>query len=472
MNKFLILPLLLMASLRAGFSTEAQIVQTSLAGDRLKQLPPVAFTTDDHSPLPTVTINPAVTNQTLIGFGGAFTESSATVLNQLPKEKRTEVINAYFGPNGSAYSLCRTPIGSCDFALSSYSYDETPGDVSLRNFSVDHDKAALIPLIKEAMAVPGASFQVLASPWSPPGWMTTHNSMVAKYNHLKAEDYKPYAEYLVKYIKAYEKEGITISYLTVQNESWNDSGSWETTQFQPAETVNFVKVLGGIFAASGINTKILIYDHNKGLDNQGNYQVKYYVDKVYSVADANKYIWGAGFHWYGDSQKDPYGDPKAVHNAYPDKHLIHTEACAEGGPHSNDYGVGERYGHDIIGCLNNWTEGWIDWNLILDSNGGPNHAGNFCSAPILADVKTGNLIYNPSYYYLAHFSRYFRPGAVILNTVTTDPDLEVTACRNVNGKFAVTVMNRSASGKDFKLAIAGVMIRPKMEPHSIMTLLF
>jgi len=466
----LFLSLLLYAPL--AFSGSVQVIQTSAEGARLKELPSMTFTADDSASLPTITVNPAVTFQTIIGFGGAFTESTASVLNQLPKNKREEIINAYFSPKGAAYTLCRTPIGSCDFSLSSYSYDETPGDTSLKNFSIDHDKAALLPLIKDAMAVPGASFKMLSSPWTPPSWMTSQNRLVAKYNHLKPEFYKTYADYIVKYVQAYAGEGITISYMTAQNEAWNDSGAWETTQFSPQETAGFVKALGATFEANKIATKIMVYDHNKGLGNDGKYQVKSYVDQVYSDAEAKKYVWGAGFHWYGNTQKDPFGDPKATHEAYPDKHLIHTEACAEGGSHIDDYPVGERYGHDIIGCLNNWTEGWIDWNMVLDANGGPNHANNYCSAPVLVGLNSGKVLYNPSYYYLAHFSKYFRPGAVIVSTTSMDPNLEATTCRNIDGKFAVAVMNRTNNSINFKLKNGGQMIRPTIAPHSIMTFIF
>jgi len=472
MKKLAILLTSLVLNAQFLFSQTVQVVLTSSEGARFKTIASAAFRADDNSPLPAIKINPAVGYQKIIGFGGAFTESAATVLKQLPANKRTEILNAYFSPNGSGYTLCRVPIGSCDFSLNSYSYDENAGDKSLSAFSIAHDKTVLIPLIKDAMAVPGAKFQLLSSPWTPPSWMTTRNSLVARNNHLSPAFYSTYADYLVKYIKAYAAEGLDISYLTIQNESWNDSGAWETTQFQPPETVDFVKVLGPVFASNSIQAKIMIYDHNKGLDNGGKYQIKYYVDRVYASADAKKYIWGVAFHWYGSTQTDPFTDMKVTHEAYPDQHLIHSEACAEGGPHTNDYDVGERYGHDILGCLNNWTEGWIDWNLVLDTKGGPNHAHNLCSAPILADPQSGTLIYNPSYYYLAHFSKYFRPGAVVIDTASSDPALEATACRNPDGKIAIVVLNRTAKPVNFKINNGAQIIKPTIPSHSIMTFVY
>lgn len=454
------------------FAGDVQVVQTSSDGARLQALPPLAFQAEDHSELPTVTVDPSIGYQKLIGFGGAFTESAATVMNRLPETKRAEILNAYFSPGGSSYTLCRVPIGSCDFSLSPYSYDETPGDTALDKFSIAHDKEALIPLIKAARAVPGSNFELLASPWSPPGWMTTQGRLVARNNHLRRDCYGVYAGYLVKYLKAYDSEGLNISYMTIQNESWSDSGKWETTQFQPQETVDFVNVLGPVFASNNIQSKILIYDHNKGLNDKGENQIKHYVDRVFRDADARKFIWGVAFHWYGETQTDPFTDMKVTHEAYPEQHLIHSEACAEGGPRPNSYAVGERYGQDIIGCLNNWTEGWIDWNLVLDTTGGPNHAGNFCSAPILADTTTGDLIYNPSYYYLAHFSKYFRPGAVVINTTSSDPDLEATACRNPDGKTSLVVMNRTERRIDYKVKHGDQFLQPTIPPHSIMTFVF
>lgn len=460
---------------QSAFAQNAQVVQTSSAGDRMKSLAPLAFGADDGAGLPSVTINPTATKQTIIGFGGAFTEASASVLSKVAKNKRDEVLAAYFGPSGAAYSLCRVHIGSCDFALSSYSYDETAGDTSLSKFSIDHDKQLLIPLIKDAMALSGKNgLQILSSPWTPPSWMTTRGALVARGNHLKKEMYKPYADYLAKYIQAYAKEGIPVSYLTMQNESWNDSGQWETTQFQPQETADFMKVLGPTLASANIQTKVLIYDHNKGLDNSGKNQVKYYVDQTFSKGggDLKKYVWGFAFHWYGQTQTDPFTDMKVCHEAYPDMHLIHTEACAEGGPHPNDWGVGERYGHDIIGCLNHWTEGWIDWNIVLDSAGGPNHAHNLCSAPILVNTGSGEILYNPSYYYMMHISRFFRPGAVVLDTVSSDPKLEAVACKNPDGSHAVVVENRTESPVDYKINMGGKVIKPTIAAHSIQTFLF
>jgi len=457
---------------RLMFAVAVEVVQTSSDGARLQALPSLVFQSDDHSSLPTLEVNPAIGYQKIIGFGGAFTESAASVIGRLPASRRAEILNAYFSPGGSSYTLCRVPIGSCDFSLNSYSYDETPGDTSLTGFSIAHDKEALIPLIKSAMAVPGAEFLLLASPWTPPSWMTTKGRLVARNNHLKREYFGTYAEYLAKYIKAYASEGLNISYMTVQNESWSDSGKWETTQFQPQETVDFVKALAPVFASNSIGSKIMIYDHNKGLNKSGENQIKHYADRVFSDGDAKKSIWGVGFHWYGETQTDPFTDMKVTHEAYPDQHLIHTEACAEGGPHPNDYAVGERYGHDIIGCLNNWTEGWIDWNLVLDSRGGPNHSNNFCSAPVLADTATGKLIYNPSYYYLAHFSKFFRPGAVVISTTSSDPGLEAAACRNPDGKSAVVVMNRTEKPIGFKLKSGTQIIKPTIPPHSITTYVF
>lgn len=460
------------ASCQFSFAGGVDVILTSKDGARLKNLPPMIFQTDHHSSLPTIEVDPSVEYQHIIGFGGAFTEAVASVIGRLPESRRKEILDAYFSPYGSWYSLCRIPIGSCDFSLSTYSYNETPGDTLMENFSIARDKEALIPLIKSAMAVPGAKFELFASPWSPPGWMTTQGRRVAPNNHLKPEYYGAYADYLARYFKAYSEEGLNIPYMTIQNESWNDSGRWETTQFQPKETVDFVKVLGPVFAEQNITSKIMIYDHNKGLNNQGENQIKYYVDRVLNDPEARKYISGVAFHWYGATQTDPFTDIKVTHDAYPEQILIHSEACAEGGPQPNDYTIGERYGYDILGCLNNRTQGWIDWNLVLDHNGGPNHANNFCSAPILANTETGELIYNPSYYYLAHYSKFFRPGAVVIDAKSNNQTLEATACKNPDGKIAVVVMNRTGMPVDYQLRTGGQIIKPTIPAHAIMTLVY
>ena len=161
-----------------------------------------------------------------------------------------------------------------------------------------------------------------------------------------------------------------------------------------------------------------------------------------------------------------------MHNAFPNTNLLFTEGCQEGGVHLNSWDVGERYGHDIIGDLNNWTVGWVDWNMVLDERGGPNHVDNLCDAPIIADTVRNKLIYENSYYYLGHFSKFIRPGAVRIASSVSNDALETTAFKNTDGKIAIVVMNRTENNIEFALNISGKTAKTNSPAHSIMTLIY
>jgi glucosylceramidase len=439
-----------------------KIVQTSQAGDRLTPKIDPLFNHDENPNLPLISINPSLTFQKIIGFGGAFTQASAYVLSRISPAKRDEVLNAYFSPNGSHYSLTRTHINSCDFSLQNYSYDEVRDDFKLEHFDIEPDLEYLIPLIKDAQRIPGADFKILASPWSPPAWMKDTGVMNGA-GSLREDCYGAWALYFSKYIRSYAEHGIEIWAITTQNEP-AFIPRWDGCKYTAEQQRDFIKNnLGPRFAKDGIDAKILIWDFNKN----GVYP---WAKTVLSDPRAARYTWGTAFHWYSG---DFFEEILKVHREFPDKHLLHTEGCQERGPHINEYGPAEHYGHDIIGDLNNWTEGWIDWNIVLDENGGPNHANNMCSAPIMADIQTDTLIYNPSYYYLTHFSKYIRPEAVRVETVSGAEDLEVTAFKNPDGKIVMVVMNRTDAAVDFQVKLRDEtrVLRPAIPGHAIMTLI-
>jgi glucosylceramidase len=203
----------------------------------------------------------------------------------------------------------------------------------------------------------------------------------------------------------------------------------------------------------------MIWDHNRDL-------IVERVQPAYEDPEAAKYIWGAGFHWYG---RDRFDNIQLVHDAWPDKQLLFTEGCQEGGPHIGEWSLGERYARSMINDLNRWTVGWVDWNLVLDEHGGPNHVGNFCSAPIIADTQKDELIFQSSYYYIGHFSRFIRPGAQRVLCSTTHEDVEATAFDNSDGTLAVVVLNRTDKGRQFTLKLHGRSATSTIPPHAIST---
>jgi glucosylceramidase len=433
--------------------------------NRLTAQQPVAWTVSDLPAAESsaaITLDPAESFQTITGFGGAFTESAAYALSKVSPEKRTEAIRAYFDPkDGIGYTLCRTHINSCDFSLDNYAYAEVEGDTELKHFDISRDRKLLIPLIKDAMAVPGARFKLLASPWSPPAWMKTNGDM----NHgsqLKPEYRPAWALYYAKYIKAYREEGIEIWAITVQNEPAAVQ-TWDSCIWSAEEEGQFVRDhLGPTLRSQGLETiKVLVWDHNKDIIFER-------VEPILSDPRTAAYVWGVGFHWYSGDQ---FENLDKVHRAFPEKHLLFTEGCQEGGVHPGSWALGERYAHDIIGDMNNWTVGWIDWNMVLDQRGGPNHVGNFCDAPIIADAEKNSLMYQSSYYYLGHFSKFIRPGAVRIGCAVKNSPLEVTAFKNEDGSIAVPIMNRTDKAVSAEVELGDLHAVIQSPAHSMLTLL-
>lgn len=400
--------------------------------------------------------------QTILGFGGAFTEATTYTLSQMIHDKRQEVINSYFDPeNGLGYTIGRVHISSCDFSLGNYVYIEE-NDTELETFDISRDKKWVLPLIKDSMKVKGGEFKILASPWSPPAWMKTNKEM-NNGGKLLPEYREIWAKYYTKFIKAYREEGIDIWGITVQNEPAAVQ-VWDSCIYSAEEERDFVKDhLGPTMYAEGLeDIKILIWDHNRDL-------IVERASTVLSDPEAAKYVWGTGFHWYVSEEFENVGK---VHDLFPDKHLLFTEGCQEEGVKLGEWFTGERYGRNIIGDLNNWTEGYLDWNLVLNEEGGPNHVGNLCDAPIIADTKAQKLHYNSSYYYIGHFSKYIRPGAVRLGMVNRNDGLHVTAFLNKDGKITVVVMNESEENIDFTIGIGDNIAKLKLEKHSIATYIF
>jgi glucosylceramidase len=431
--------------------------------ERLTAQAPLAFTDDPAPDMPSITMDAGTRFQTIEGFGGAFTEAAAVTLYKMPPDKQAEILKAYFDPQGgNGYTLCRTHINSCDFSLGNYAYDEVDGDVAFTHFSIDRDRQALIPMIKAAKAVAGGALKLFASPWSPPAWMKTNGEM----NHggkLKPECRDAWARYYCRFIREYEKEGISIWGLSVQNEPLAIQ-TWDSCIYTGEEERDFVRdYLGPTLECEGLgNVHLIIWDHNRDLVYE---RAKVVLDDP----AAARYVWGTGFHWY---VTDCFDNVQRVHDAYPDKHLLFTEGCQEGGPHLGEWAVGERYARSIVNDLNRWTVGWVDWNLVLDEIGGPNHVGNYCSAPIIADTRTGEVLYQSSYNYIGHFSRYIRPGAQRIIAVPTCDELETTAFLNPDGQIAIVVLNRTEKDVPFTLKFAGRIAFSESPAHSIQTYRF
>jgi glucosylceramidase len=413
-----------------------------------------------------VFVEPKKTFQTFLGIGGALTDSSAETFAKLPKKKQEEFLTAcYDREKGIGYTLARTNIHSCDFSSGIYTYVDE-GDKDLKTFDIAHDRKYRIPFIKRAQKAAGGKLTMFASPWSPPAFMKTTGTML-KGGKLKPEFAASWAKYYTKFIKAYEKEGIPIWGISIQNEPMATQ-RWESCIYSAEEEGNFLKNhLGPTMKKAGYgDKKIIIWDHNRDLIYQR-------ANTILSDPEMAKYVWGIGFHWYepwtGGEQM--FDNLKLVNESYPDKNLIFTEGCVEAFKMEGvkNWALGERYGFSMINDFNSGTVGWTDWNILLDETGGPNHVKNFCFAPIHADTRSGELIYTNSYYYIGHFSKFIEPGAKRIACSPSRSALIATAFINPDGKVSVVVMNKSDKEVPYFLWIDGKAAETKCLPHSIQT---
>jgi glucosylceramidase len=416
-----------------------------------------------------VFVNDDKTFQTFMGIGGSATDAAAEVFSKLPPLKQEELLKAYYDPKtGNAYSLLRTTIHSSDFSSESYTY-VNEGDTSLASFSIAHDQQHKIPFIKRIRAMAGKDMILYASPWSPPAFMKSNKSML-KGGKLLPEFNASWAMYYTKFIKAYEAAGIPIWGITVQNEPMATQ-TWESCIYTAEEERDFLKNhLGPTMKREGLgDKKIIVWDHNRDLINHR-------ADVILSDPQAAAYVWGIGFHWYETwTGGNPMFDNVAqVHASYPDKHLIFTEGCNEkfDATRYQYWPNAERYGRSMINDFNAGTVAWTDWNLLLDETGGPNHVKNLCFAPIHADTRTGELIITPSYYYIGHFSRFIKPGAVRISSVASRSALLTTSFKNPDGTIVTVVMNDSDEAVKFKLMIDGTAIESTVPVDGIQTIVY
>ncbi len=409
---------------------------------------------------PTIIVDENKTFQTIEGFGGAFTDATAVIFGLLSKEQKEEFIKAHFDPvEGNGYTLCRTTIHSCDYSDEMYTYDDVEGDRELKHFSIDHDRKNRLPLMQMALKQAEGNLKIFASPWSPPAWMKTNNNMLYG-GKLKPEYFQTWADYFVKYVNAYEKEGIPMWGLTVQNEALAVQ-VWESCIFTAEEEKDFVKnYLGPTLKKNGMSDlKLMIWDHNRGIMYQR-------AKAAYDDPKASQYIWGMGYHWYVG---DHFDNVRIVHDAFPDKALLYTEAGI-GGSWDDAF----RLSKNVIMDLNNWSVGYTYWNMLLNENGGPRHAGGeFRGSNVVTfNTKTGKLIYSPTYYMFGHFSKFIKPGAKRLACTSSSDHFIATAFKNPDGKVSVTVLNLSDADRDFQIWVNGKIARYLSPAKALVTMVF
>ncbi len=475
-----------MSSCQNKKGINARIYQTSKDGDRFVLVENQSI----HNFAVEIEILPDEKHQIIEGFGGSFTEASSHLLQSLSDEKRQLILNAYFGDEGARYSLTRTHIGSCDFSLSNYSYAPISNDTQLLSFSIDHDRIDIIPTIKAAQRISSEGFKIISSPWTAPPWMKDNQDW--KGGKLLPQFYEVWANYFLRYFEEYKKEGIDIWGITVENEPLGNDNNWESMHFSPEEMVKFVKeYLGPKVRKNYPEIQILGYDQNR------NEEMKLWADAMYLEGNSD-YFDGIALHWYA-STYDYF--PKALDYLYekaPEKLIIQTEACidAEIPVWQNDewywleeatdwgfdwapenqkylhpkYAPVNRYAQDIIGCLNHNVNGWIDWNMVLDKQGGPNWAKNWCIAPVIVDTVADEVYFTPLYEVMKHFSKFIRPGAQRIGFKVNSQEINLTAAQNTDGSIVVVIFNPNAQNRSISLKLGSKNLTFQIKANSLQTI--
>ena len=394
--------------------------------------------------------------------------------------------------------------------------------------NIKDEKYDLLPMIKEALAIKSKQkdkdLRIIASAWTAPSWMKNieewyipgapENGWQGTGGSLKPEYVSTFADYIVKYLDGYKEEGVDIWGVTPVNEPHGNNGQWESMHFSPETQNDFIKkYLGPKLHEAGYNDlKVLIFDQNRD-------GIEHWTDVMFADPDTKQYLYGVAVHWYESTNKVYEDVFERVHKKFPEFSIIHTEGCIddlgkeppggcyeptkrkESGWFDNDdfwwnnnatdwaYAVNwqgvktedhpvytpvHRYARNIIVSLDHWMKGWIDWNIVLDKQGGPNHVGNFCGAPIMIDTETDYVYYTPIYYVLAQFSKTIRPGdvAVQTNKLTESlgsDDLHTCATLSPENILSVQVLNTTKKPIDYKLQIGEQFAEITIAANSVQT---
>ncbi len=421
----------------------------------------VHFREDSTWSLPMIVLDPASTHQRMIGFGAAFTDASVYLIQEKmsPSQREALMQDLFSSTNGIGFSFARVAMGASDFSQRHYSYDDVPAgasDTLLTSFSIDPDRADKLPVIKRALAI-NPRLTVVASPWSPPAWMKSSGSLVT--GTLKPSAYSAFAQYFVKFIRAYAEEGVPIAAVTVQNEPAFEPADYPGMRLDaPARAAVIGGFVGPAFAQAGLKTQIWDWDHNWDAPQQAL--------SVLSDSAARQYVQGIAWHCYaGDVAVQ-----SAVHDAYPDKDAYFTE-CS-GGDWAPDFAGTLKWdvAQLIIGSTRGWARGVAVWNLALDDHNGPHLGGCGNCRGVVTVNASGVVTRNAEYFSLAHASKFVRPGALRIASSPSQRGLENVAFRNADdGSIVVIVLNPASAPQAFVVRASGSAFAYTLPAESVAT---
>jgi len=461
-------------------------VTTPDRAELLHQRAPVTFH-DGASDRTTITVDPRTSYQTMDGFGASITDSSANVLYRLSPADREQTMRKLFDPRqGIGVSFLRQPVGSSDFtaAAEHYTYDDVPAgqtDFGLKHFTIAHDQQQVLPLLRQAKQL-NPQLKVMATPWSPPAWMKTADSLVGGRLKDDPKVYDAYARYLVKFVQAYTQAGVPVDFLSIQNEPQNRKPSgYPGTDMPVRQEAAVITALGPLLHKASPRTKILGYDHNwtthpgdiastpPGEDPETDYPYKLL------QTPAAKWIAGTAYHCYS-------GDPSKqtdLHNAFPSKGIWFTECSGSHGPTDTPPQIfrGTLTWHArtlMLGTTRNWAKSVVNWNIALDSSGGPHLGGCDTCTGLVTLQPDGTVTTDAEYYTIGHLSKFVKPGAVRIGstsygTTGWNGQLMSAAFRNPDGSTALLVHNENDDPRSFAVAVGEKSFEYELPGGSIAT---
>lgn len=402
---------------------------------------------------PTIEVDDQKTYQTMDGFGFALTGGSATHIVKMNPESRAALIKELFALEGNdiGISYLRLSVGASDLNEKVFSYDDLPEgetDMELTKFDLGPDKKDVIPVLKEILTI-NPKIKILGSPWSPPAWMKT--SFDTRGGMLKPEYFEVYAQYLVRYIQEMQKEGIHLDAVTIQNEPLHPGNNPSLLMPAPDQAAFIKNNFGPALKKAGLDTKIILYDHNA---DRPDYPITIMNDPA-----AKKYVAGSGFHLYG-GKIEALTD---VHNAHPDKDIYFTEQMVIEKPGAQELNIESPVKHLIIGATRNWSKNVLLWNLAADPENKPFTDRGGCpmcqgAVTIDKDKVTRNL----AYYTVAHASKFVRPGSVRI--ASDEPkDLSNVAFKTPDGKKVLIVTNTGTAASTFNIRFGGRIITTTLD---------
>lgn len=415
---------------------------------------------DDGRENEVLNIYPNIKYQTFEGFGGAITDASGYVFSHLSKEQQDVMLTTYFDPEHMGYNQVRIHMDSCDFSTHMYEADPYEDDEELEKFSFADTEKYIIPLLEAAEKKAGKKLKIMLSAWSPPAYMKTNHER-KNGGSLKERYRARWAEYLCRYIREFQNRGYEVVRMSVQNEP-KAVQTWDSCVYTAEEEKVFLRdYLVPTMKKYGLDEiEVFIWDHNK--------------ERVYDRAEAiiddstNSMVDGLAFHWYSG---DHFEALDLVHQIYPEKKLILSESCLEFGKYDKDAELenAARLAHDMIGNLNHWMNGFYDWNILLDGEGGPNHTANYCEAPYMFDMEKSQLKERKCLEYYRHFACFIKPGAVRIASTKYTDQLDLTAWKNKDGSIIFILLNRHSEVKNCYLRMKGEQLEFVIPPNSMIS---